>query len=231
MSQHIYSPIHHLKFKSHPYKTLPDLNDYKFSIHLHSPIGVNNSSHNQRRPSSSTPLPKDRSRPLEISRPSGENTIPNYLSPSEIADLGQFLEPLPKPFPIIHGPNPFDPTRLGWHYYLQYDPDHPLLPPEICIRSPDDASVDATCANNWGTSVKHYHRRAATIKQLTIYNNTFHDHMTMASHPSFTKPHQKWKRRRREYNEFMSSPFNLAPYPATCQYCHKWSDSHYSKLF
>ncbi|CAB4477384.1 unnamed protein product [Rhizophagus irregularis] len=52
----------------------------------------------------------------------------------------------------------------------------------------------------------------ATTKQLTIYNDTFHDHMTMASHPSFTKPHRKWKTRRREYNEFMSSPFT-SPFP------------------
>ncbi|CAB4381738.1 unnamed protein product [Rhizophagus irregularis] len=111
------------------------------------------------------PLVYNPSRPTEV--------LAQFLSPSEIAALGRFLEPLPKSFPFVRGHNPVDTTRLGWNYYLQYNPDLPHLPPNICIRSPDDAAVDASFANNNGTSLKHFHRRSATTSQLTTYNKFF----------------------------------------------------------
>uniref|UniRef100_U9U712 DUF8211 domain-containing protein n=1 Tax=Rhizophagus irregularis (strain DAOM 181602 / DAOM 197198 / MUCL 43194) TaxID=747089 RepID=U9U712_RHIID len=143
-SQHIYSVIHHLKYKYNP------------------------------------------SQPTEV--------LAQFLSPSEIAALGRFLESLPKSFPFVRGHNPVDTTRLGWNYYLQYNPDLPHLPPNICIRSPDDDAVDASFANNNGTSLKHFHRRSATTSQLTTYNNSFHEHMKWASQPTPNNKSRKWKR-------------------------------------
>ncbi|GBC29186.2 hypothetical protein GLOIN_2v1792013 [Rhizophagus irregularis DAOM 181602=DAOM 197198] len=161
-SQHIYSVIHHLKYK------------------------FNNLSNNQSTSTSSSTLKDNPSQPTEV--------LAQFLSPSEIAALGRFLESLPKSFPFVRGHNPVDTTRLGWNYYLQYNPDLPHLPPNICIRSPDDDAVDASFANNNGTSLKHFHRRSATTSQLTTYNNSFHEHMKWASQPTPNNKSRKWKR-------------------------------------
>ncbi|UZO18490.1 uncharacterized protein OCT59_009803 [Rhizophagus irregularis] len=132
------------------------------------------------------PTANNPSQPTEV--------LAQFLSPSEIAALGRFLESLPKSFPFVRGHNPVDTTRLGWNYYLQYNPDLPHLPPNICIRSPDDDAVDASFANNNGTSLKHFHRRSATTSQLTTYNNSFHEHMKWASQPTPNNKSRKWKR-------------------------------------
>ncbi|CAG8705783.1 16256_t:CDS:2, partial [Rhizophagus irregularis] len=98
-SQHIYSPIHHLKFKRFPKeKLLPDLNDYTFKIPHHA---LENSS--------ITPIA--RSQASTSYRPSGANTIPHYLNAEEIAALGTFLEPL-RQTPIYYGHNPVDPSKV-----------------------------------------------------------------------------------------------------------------------
>ncbi|CAB5389600.1 hypothetical protein RhiirA5_418688 [Rhizophagus irregularis] len=145
-SQHIYSPVHHLKFKRHSKeKILPDPDDYTFNIPHHS---LNDS----------RLMPKVSPRPATSYRPSGDNTIPHYLDASEIAGLKGFLEPIHKPVHHIRGHNPVDPTKLNSHYYLQYDPDHPHLPPDICIRKGNRQDLDSNDANYIGTTLKHFYR-------------------------------------------------------------------------
>uniref|UniRef100_U9U6D6 DUF8211 domain-containing protein n=1 Tax=Rhizophagus irregularis (strain DAOM 181602 / DAOM 197198 / MUCL 43194) TaxID=747089 RepID=U9U6D6_RHIID len=81
-SQHIYSPVHHLKFKRFSTeKLLLDLVDYTFNIPHHS---LDNPS--------ITPI--IRSQPSTSYRPSGTNTIPHYMDAEEITAFGDYLMPL-----------------------------------------------------------------------------------------------------------------------------------------
>ncbi|PKB97674.1 hypothetical protein RhiirA5_467174 [Rhizophagus irregularis] len=200
-SQHIYSPVHHLKFKRHPKeKLLPDPDDYTFNIPHHS---LNNS----------RLMPIVPSRPATSHRPSGDNTIPHYLDVSEIAALKGFLEPLCKSVPLIRGHNPVDPTKLNSHYYLQYDPDHPDLPPDIRLHRGNRQDLDANDANYIGTMLKHFYRRALTSKQIMNYTDDFHEFMNQPPpppKPSKKKQCNKWKKwmeKHQRYDDFMSKPY------------------------
>ncbi|CAG8637063.1 7836_t:CDS:1 [Rhizophagus irregularis] len=216
-SQHIHKPIHHLKYKNFRYKSFPDHKDYSYEIPSFSHIGVVDSKDNVSASISSRILPVQPTKSLPgPSSPVVVNTIPEFLSAAEIAALGPSLPPLPENdslFQSALGYNSFDPTRLGWSYYLQYDPDHPNLPPKICVRGPDPNAVNAAVANYHGTTSKHSERRLITTKRITNYNNTFHDHMTWASRPIPTNKSKNWRRLRREYQEFMSVPYQQRPIP------------------
>ncbi|CAB4467648.1 unnamed protein product [Rhizophagus irregularis] len=153
-SQHIYSPVHHLKFKRHPKeKLLPDPDDYSFNIPYHS-----------------------------LNDPTA---------------LKGFLDPLCKPVPLIRGHNPVDPTKLDDHYYLQYDPNLPHLPSDIRLHIANRQDLNANDANNMGTTLKHFYRRAMTTRQITVYTKTFHKYMKqppLPPKPSKKKQHNKWKK-------------------------------------
>ncbi|GBC42516.2 hypothetical protein GLOIN_2v1771732 [Rhizophagus irregularis DAOM 181602=DAOM 197198] len=98
-AQHIYSPIHHLKFKRFSTeKLLPDPDDYTFKIPYHT---LENSS--------ITPIA--RSQPSTSYRPSGANTILHYLNAKETAALGGLLELL-KRTPIYYDYNPVNPSKV-----------------------------------------------------------------------------------------------------------------------
>ncbi|CAB5360364.1 unnamed protein product [Rhizophagus irregularis] len=129
--------------------------------------------------------------------PSGDNTIPHYLDAPEIAALKGFLDPLCKPVPLIRGHNPVDPTKLDDHYYLQYDPNLPHLPSDIRLHIANRQDLNANDANNMGTTLKHFYRRAMTTRQITVYTKTFHKYMKqppLPPKPSKKKQHNKWKK-------------------------------------
>ncbi|CAB5128818.1 unnamed protein product [Rhizophagus irregularis] len=154
-SQHIYSPLHHLKFKSFSTeKLLPDPDDYTFKIPHHTLENC-----------SITPIV--RSQPSTPSRPSGVNTIPHYLNAEEIKALVGSLEPLKRTL-IYYGHNPVNPSKVDSSYYLQYNPIEPDLPPTIHIRQSNPLDYDSSAANGMGTTLKHYYRRAMSTRQVTV---------------------------------------------------------------
>ncbi|CAG8750350.1 4043_t:CDS:2 [Rhizophagus irregularis] len=193
-SQHIYSPVHHLKFKrSSKEKLLPDPDDYTFNIPYHS---LENSSI----------TPTVRSQPLTSYRP------------SEIATLGDFLPPLGKPAPLYYGHNPVDPTKLNSSYYLQYNPNQPDLPPSIEIRIANRLDLDSSDANGMGTTLKHFYRQALSTRQITVWTKQYHKYMKQPPPPpmpSKKKQKHKWKKwmeKHQDYDDFMSKPYTYKPF-------------------
>ncbi|EXX60702.1 hypothetical protein GLOIN_2v1478948 [Rhizophagus irregularis DAOM 181602=DAOM 197198] len=204
-SQHIYSPLHHLKFKRFSIgKFLPDPDDYTFNIPYHS---LKNSS--------ITPIVG--SQPSTSYRPSGANTIPHYLNAEEIAVLGGSLEPL-KRTPVYYGYNPVDPSKVDSSYHLQYNPIQPDLPPSIEIRQSNPLDYDSSTANAIGTTLKHYYRRAMLTRQITVWTKDYHKYMKQPPpppKPSKKKQHHKWKKwmeKHQDYEDFMSKPYAPRPY-------------------
>ncbi|POG63843.1 hypothetical protein GLOIN_2v1682224 [Rhizophagus irregularis DAOM 181602=DAOM 197198] len=199
-SQHIYSPLHHLKFKKFSTeKLLPDPDDYRFKIPHHT------------LPNCSTT-----SQPSTLSRPSGVNTIPHYLNAAEIEALMDSLEPLPRST-IYYGYNPVDPSKVNSSYYLQYNPFEPDLPPTTHIRRSNPLDYDSSAANGMGTTLKHYYRRGISTRQLTVHTNGFHEQMNQPPPPPMPckkKQHRKWKKwveKYQDYYDYTCIPYSPRP--------------------